>query len=76
MIAPEFPRPLQTALDDTLGESQRSTKVLVSSIYAHIWCPNVLGFAPIIKVKDMTPVFDAARLGPDIGSLHCAERKF
>ncbi len=31
--------------------------------------PHVLGFAPIAKVKDKTPVFDAARRGPDIGSL-------
>ena len=78
MMAPQFPRPLQTALDDTLGESRRATVVVEEAQTATPTneLPHILGFAPTSKVKYKTPVFDASRRGPDIGSLTRAERNF
>ena len=77
MMAPQFPRPLQTALYDTLGELKRRTVRFENAQGAMPPkdAPHVLGFASIANVMEKTQVFDASKLGPDIGSLSHAERR-
>ena len=71
MMAPQFSRPLQTALDDTQGTVRGRTVVLEP--------PNkevsprgdtaITGYASMKNKFRWSPVYDATKLAPDIGML-------
>jgi len=75
MMAPQFPRPLQTSLDDTQGELRQRAVEFEETQESMLLKAGIIGYASIKNQMDRTPVYDASLLGPDIiGSFSPVDR--
>jgi len=66
MIAPQFQRPLQTALDDTQGPPGGKAVVFEEASDSQSLRSAVAGFASVKGVVSRVPVYDAKKVGPDL----------
>ncbi|KAL7532942.1 hypothetical protein ACHAXR_006517 [Thalassiosira sp. AJA248-18] len=75
MMTPQFSRPLQTALHDTIGEF-RDRAVSFDKVLSTkpLHGPHVAGYASIHGRMDKKAVFDTSCAAPDVGSLPWNER--
>ena len=69
MMAPQFSRPLQTALDNTQGALRRKTVVFEPTRKSQAPQDNIVGHVSIVRQMGRTPVYDAGKFGPDISLL-------
>jgi len=77
MMAPQFLRPLQTALQDTLGESAlKSVKFEQASTAAPLSGSSITGYVSSEKRGFREPVYDSSGSAPDIGTLPRDNRNF
>lgn len=77
MMAPQFLRPLQTALQDTLGESAlKSVKFEQASTAAPLSVSSITGYVSSEKRGFREPVYDSSGSAPDIGTLPRDNRNF
>ena len=74
MMAPQFPRPLQTSLDDTQGELRQRAVEFEETQESTLLKEGIIGHAAIKNQMSWTPVYDASLTGPDIGSLSPGDR--
>ena len=74
MIAPQFQRPLQTALDDTQGPPGGKAVVFEEASDSQSLRSAVAGFASVKGVVSRVPVYDAKKVGPDLERLAPPER--
>ena len=76
MMAPDFPRPLQSALHDTFGGYKKGRKLVFekTATTAPLSGPNVIGYASIVNQMHRVPVYDASGLAPDISRLSGEEK--
>ena len=72
MMASTFSRPLQTALDDTLGGANRA-------VFDHLGerdsDTSIIGHVRPSGSKERYPVYDAQGLAPDVGNLASTKRQ-
>ena len=68
MMAPQFPCPLQTSLDDTQGELRQRAVEFEETQESTLLKEGIIGHAAIKNQMSWTPVYDASLTGPDIGS--------
>ena len=69
-MAPQFPKLLQTALDDTQGGQWGV--VFERTIIGPALQDNIVGH--VTFNKEEFPVYDSSKLGPDVGSLPTKEK--
>ena len=75
MMAPEFPRSLQTALHDTIGGHKGRPLVFEkAATAAKSEGINVVGQVSILRQMTQTPVYDASGLGPDLSQMSIKDR--
>ena len=74
-MAPQFYQPLQTALNDTVGNVSGHNIVLEPSLQEEPSRPSILGFISHPPKLKGTPVYNARTVGPDIGSLPYGSNK-
>ena len=76
MMAPQFSRPLQTALDDTQGEIRGKTFVLEPPDQGVLLGTktSIKLYASIKNEVRRAPVYDAGKLAPDVGTLPSKDR--
>ena len=77
MMAPQFSRHLQTALQDTIGKTPlKSVKFEKASTAAPLSGCSVTGYVSSDKWGFKKPVYDSSGSGPDIGALPAESRYF
>ena len=77
MMPPQFSRPLQTALQDTIGGSKlKSVVIEEASTAAPLQGCSIVGYASSKRKGFRRPVYDGAGHAPDIGALPRSERMF
>lgn len=75
MMAPQFSRPLQTALQDTIGGTKLKSVVFEkTSTVAPLKGCSILGYASSDKRGFRKPVYDSTGSAPDMGALSSEER--
>lgn len=75
MMKPQFSRPLQTALQDTIGRSRLKSLVFEkAATAAPLHGNSIVGYVSSDIRGLKAPVYDSAGLGPDIGALPKEER--
>ena len=76
MMAPQFSRPLQTALQDTIGGSSLKNVVFEkAATVAPLHGSSIVGFATKKIDGIKAPVYDSAGAAPDIGALAKKEQR-